>query len=63
VISAPGATAWVLLAWLSLPLAVRAVRGIHAAADGPAFNRLLAATAKLALVHSLLFAIGLALGP
>lgn len=50
----------VLLPWLSLPLAVQAVRAIHRADDGPAFNRLLAATARLALVFSLLFALGLA---
>jgi len=56
------ASAWVLLSWLSLPLAARAVRAIHDAADGPAFNRLLAATARLALAHSVLFAAGLALG-
>jgi 1,4-dihydroxy-2-naphthoate octaprenyltransferase len=49
----------ILLPWLSLPLAVRAVQGIHRAADGPAYNRLLAETARLALVFSVLFAAGL----
>jgi 1,4-dihydroxy-2-naphthoate octaprenyltransferase len=53
------ASPWVFLPWLSLPLAVRAIRGIHRADDGPAFNRLLAATARLALVFCILFSIGL----
>jgi len=50
-----------MLAWLSLPLAVQAMRSIDRAADGPALNRLLAATARLALVFSVLFAFGLML--
>jgi 1,4-dihydroxy-2-naphthoate octaprenyltransferase len=55
------AAAWVLLTWLSAPLAVRAVRGMRRADDGPAFNRLLAETARLALVFSLLLGLGLSL--
>lgn len=53
---------WVFLPWVSLPLALRAVRDIHRADDGPAFNRLLAETARLALIFCLLFATGLMLG-
>jgi 1,4-dihydroxy-2-naphthoate polyprenyltransferase len=52
---------WGLLSILSLPLAVQAVRGLYRAADGPSFNRLLAGTARLALVFSVLLSIGLAI--
>ena len=52
---------WVILPWGSLVLAWRAVEAIYRAADGPAFNRLLADSARLALIFSLLFALGLAL--
>jgi len=51
---------WVLLSWLSLPLALRSARTILQA-DGPALNLALAATANLALAFSLLFALGLIL--
>ena len=51
---------WVLLPWLSLPLALRSARTILQA-DGPALNLALAATANLALAFSLLFALGLIL--
>jgi len=51
---------WVLLPWLSLPLALRPARTILQA-DGPALNMALAATANLALAFSLLFALGLIL--
>jgi 1,4-dihydroxy-2-naphthoate octaprenyltransferase len=45
---------------LSAPIAVARVRALIAAADGPAFNRCLAATAQLLLLHGGLFAAGLA---
>jgi len=54
-----GQPAWVMLPWLSLPLAVYLVREIFVASDGPAFNALLARTAQLALLFDLLFALGL----
>ena len=53
------ASHWVLLPLLSLPLAVLLVRRIWTDATGTALNRLLAATANLALVFSLLLAAGL----
>jgi 1,4-dihydroxy-2-naphthoate octaprenyltransferase len=52
---------WVLLAWLTLPLAVRLVRVIYGATEGPPLNKALACTANLDLLFSLLFAIGLVL--
>lgn len=46
---------------LSAPLAVARCRRLVAAADGPAHNQLLAQTAQLMLLFSLLLAIGIAL--
>jgi 1,4-dihydroxy-2-naphthoate octaprenyltransferase len=51
-------SAWVLLPWLSAPLAVRLLRTIRSGAAGAALNPVLAATAQLGLVFSLLFAVG-----
>lgn len=50
----------VVLPLLSAPIAVARLRALVAAADGPAFNRCLAATAQLLLLHGGLFAAGLA---
>jgi len=50
----------VLLPLLSAPVAIARVRAVIAAGDGPAFNRCLAATAQLLLLHGGLFAAGLA---
>jgi 1,4-dihydroxy-2-naphthoate octaprenyltransferase len=47
---------------LSAPIAVSRVRELMAATSGPAFNRCLAATAQLLLLHGGLFAAGLAVG-
>jgi len=55
--------AWVLLPLLSAPLAWRQIRTIRHSSGGPALNRLLAATARLALVFSLLLSIALVLNP
>jgi len=52
---------WGVLSLLSLPLAVSLVRDLLRAADGPSFNKLLAGTARLALVFSILLSIGLAI--
>lgn len=54
-----GMSAWVLLPFATLPLAVRRVADMGRAADGPAFNALLAATARLQLLFGVLFAAGL----
>jgi 1,4-dihydroxy-2-naphthoate octaprenyltransferase len=55
------ASAWVLLPFLSLPLAGRLVRTIYTTTEGPPLNKALAGTANLALVFCLLFALGLVL--
>ena len=54
-------SAWVLLSWLSLPLAGRLVRTVFGTAEGPALNKALAGTAKLDLYFCSLFAAGLLL--
>jgi 1,4-dihydroxy-2-naphthoate octaprenyltransferase len=55
-----GTTPWVLLPWLTAPLAVSLGRVIHTEQAGPPLNEALAGTAKLCLCFSLLFAAGLA---
>ncbi len=54
---ATSVSAWVLLPWLSLPLALRLVRRI-AREEGRSLNDALARTAKLELVFALLFSAG-----
>jgi 1,4-dihydroxy-2-naphthoate octaprenyltransferase len=56
----PGA-AWLALPLATAPLALARLRDLAGAADGPAFNRCLAATAQLLLLHGALFTAGLAL--
>jgi len=56
-----GWSPWVLLPWACAPLAVLYVRGLYRAPDGAAYNKLLAQTAQLALVFSVLLALGLIL--
>jgi 1,4-dihydroxy-2-naphthoate octaprenyltransferase len=53
---------WAGLPLLSLPVAFLRLRGVVAASDGPTFNRCLAATGQLLLLHGVLFAAGLAAG-
>jgi 1,4-dihydroxy-2-naphthoate octaprenyltransferase len=50
---------WVLLPFISVPLAWRLIRTIRRTSDGPRLNHTLASTAKLALLFSLLLAIGI----
>jgi 1,4-dihydroxy-2-naphthoate octaprenyltransferase len=52
---------WILLPWLTLPLALRLIRIIYGPSDGPPLNKALARTANLDLLFSLLFALGLVL--
>lgn len=52
---------WVLITWLTAPLAVRLVRTVNTATDGPALNRALAGTARLGMIFSLLLAAGIVL--
>lgn len=50
-----------LLPLISMPMAVQCVREFHATPISPALNKLLAKTARLSLIFSLLFAVGLLL--
>jgi 1,4-dihydroxy-2-naphthoate octaprenyltransferase len=52
---------WALLSLVTGPMAVLLVRDLNRASDGPSWNRLLAGTARLALIFSALLSIGLAL--
>ena len=54
-------SAWTLLPWLSLPLAVRLVHTIYQSAEGPSLNKALAGTANLDLLFCVLFAGGIAM--
>lgn len=54
-----GARPWVLLSWLTLPLAWKLGRVVFSQQSGPPLNAALAGTAQLALFFSLLFAAGL----
>jgi 1,4-dihydroxy-2-naphthoate octaprenyltransferase len=55
------ASVWVLLPWLTLPLALRLIQTIYRTTEGPALNKTLAGTANLDLAYSLLLALGLVL--
>jgi 1,4-dihydroxy-2-naphthoate octaprenyltransferase len=55
------ASVWVLLAWLSVPLAVRLWRQVTHE-TGRALNKALAGTARLELVYALLFSMGMIVG-
>ena len=50
---------WVFLPFLSMPLAIILIRKIYTLEPGPEMNKLLAQTAQLTLLYSILFAIGL----
>ncbi len=52
--------AWLALPLVTAPLAVTRVRELAGAADGHSYNRCLAATARLLLLHGALLAAGLA---
>jgi 1,4-dihydroxy-2-naphthoate octaprenyltransferase len=53
--------AWVLLPWLTLPLAARVVRTVRNRADGPSLNQALAMSGMLQLSFCVLLAAGLLL--
>ena len=53
--------AWVLIPWLTLPLAARLTRTVYQTTEGAQLNKALAGTANLDLAFSLLFALGLIL--
>jgi 1,4-dihydroxy-2-naphthoate octaprenyltransferase len=50
---------WLLLCWLSLPLAVRIVRNVRRHTDGPTLNEALAQTGMLQLAFCLLLSVGI----
>ncbi len=54
-------SAWLLLPFLSLPLAQRVIRIVATHADGPSLNRALAGTGQLQLVFCVLLSAGLLL--
>jgi len=54
-----GETPWVLLTWLSIPLALQLYRQVCSHPISRGFNRLLAQTARLTLLFSLLLALGI----
>jgi 1,4-dihydroxy-2-naphthoate octaprenyltransferase len=54
-------TAWTLLPWLTLPLAVRLIRTVRNRTDGPSLNEALAGTGQLQLAFCLLLGAGLLL--
>jgi 1,4-dihydroxy-2-naphthoate polyprenyltransferase len=53
-----GRSAWLLLPWLTVPLAVKLARTLARAGVGPTFNATLAGTARLSLLFSGLLALG-----
>lgn len=53
---------WVLLPWLTIPLAVRAVRDVLGGLSGRELNRMLARSGQLQLLYGVLLAAGLILG-
>ena len=57
-----GAAPWILLPWLSLPLAAPPVRKLYGAVEGAALNLALAETARLLVAFGGLYAVGIALG-
>ena len=52
---------WLLLPWLTLPLAVALVRSVRNSTDGPSLNQALARTGQLQLAFCVLLAAGLLL--
>jgi 1,4-dihydroxy-2-naphthoate polyprenyltransferase len=54
-------TAWVLLPWLTVPVAAPIVRAVRNRADGPSLNQALAQTGMLQLAFCMLLAAGLLL--
>jgi 1,4-dihydroxy-2-naphthoate octaprenyltransferase len=53
--------AWVMLAWLTIPIAARLVQTVREHTDGPTLNRALAGTSMLELVFCLLLSLGVLL--
>jgi len=56
------AATWVVLPWLTLPIAITLIRQVATVTEGSAFNDALHGTSRLHLFFGLLFAVGLSLG-
>ena len=54
-------TAWVLLPWLTLPLAASVIRIVRSRTDGPSLNGALAQSGMLQLAFCMLLSAGLLL--
>jgi 1,4-dihydroxy-2-naphthoate polyprenyltransferase len=52
-------TAWLLLSWAAIPLALQTIRTVRARSDGPSLNAALAKTGGLQLIFCLLYAAGI----
>jgi 1,4-dihydroxy-2-naphthoate octaprenyltransferase len=52
-------TAWLLLSWAAIPLALALARTVRTRTDGPSLNGALARTGALQLIFCLLFAAGI----
>jgi len=52
-------TAWLLLSWAAIPLAVGVARVVRTRTDGPSLNGALARTGALQLIFCLLFSAGI----
>jgi 1,4-dihydroxy-2-naphthoate octaprenyltransferase len=55
------ATPWILLSWLSIPMAAKLVGAIWRD-QGGALNNTLAGTGRLTLIYALLFSLGILVG-
>ena len=51
--------AWLLLPWLTIPLALALIRVVRTRTDGPALNGALARTGLLQLLFCVLFSAGI----
>ena len=55
-------TAWLLLTWAAIPLAIPLVKIVRTRTDGPALNGALAKTGALQLIFCLLYSAGILAG-
>ena len=53
--------AWIVLCWLTLPIAARLVQTVREHTDGPTLNRALAGTSMLELAFCVLLSVGILL--
>ena len=60
-LGSPEASVWIMLCWLSIPLAVPVVHTVRTRTDGPSLNHALAGTGRLQLAFCVLLSAGLLL--